>query len=239
MWDRAIAAKVTRVPIPTEAKPIRLLVVEDDQEIADMLAELFGSAGYQVDVAHDGQHGLHLGLIRRYQVMVVDRGLPAIDGLDLVVRLRRTGVTARVLLLTGRGDVTSRVEGLDAGADDYLGKPFDVNELLARVRALHRRHIEHTEVIPLGEGGLDLARREVLLSDGQSVELSTRECDLLRTLAIAPNTVCRRTDLLKRVFPEASSESVVDTYVHYLRRKLGREVVRTVHGIGYRLGTVG
>jgi two-component system, OmpR family, response regulator len=230
---------VVSVPNPAQApEPIRLLVVEDDRDVAAMLAELFASEGYQVDVALDGQQGLHLALSRKPDIMVLDRGLPAIDGLDLMVRLRRVGVTAKILVLTGRGDVAERVRGLNAGADDYLGKPFDLDELLARVRALHRRHLEHTDLLPLGQGHLDLGHREVLTSHGDVVELSPRECDLLRTLAIAPNTICRRTDLRTQVFPEATSESIVDTYVHYLRRKLGREAIRTVHGLGYRAGSV-
>ncbi|WNV88085.1 response regulator transcription factor [Umezawaea sp. Da 62-37] len=223
---------------PVGAEPISLLLVEDDREVAAMLAELFTSEGYQVDIALDGQRGLHLALSRKHRIMVLDRGLPGVDGLDLLVRLRRAGVTARVLMLTGRGDVTARVEGLNAGADDYLGKPFELDELLARVNALHRRHLEHTDLLPLGGGHLDLLHREVLTSSGDVVKLSARECDLLRTLAIAPNNICRRTDLRTQVFPEATSESIVDTYVHYLRRKLGREAVRTVHGLGYRAGAV-
>ncbi|WP_106190615.1 response regulator transcription factor [Umezawaea tangerina] len=215
-----------------------MLLVEDDREVAAMLAELLTSEGYAVDVALDGQQGLHLALSRKHRIMVLDRGLPGIDGLDLLVRLRRAGVTARVLMLTGLGDVTARVEGLNAGADDYLGKPFELDELLARVNALHRRHLEHTDLLPLGGGHLDLQHREVLTSTGEVVGLSARECDLLRTLATAPNTIYRRTDLRTQVFPEATSESIVDTYVHYLRRKLGRESVRTVHGLGYRAGAV-
>ena len=142
-----------------------------------MLAELFVSEGYDVDVAFDGHRGLHLGLGRRHQVMVIDRMLPGIDGLDLVKRLRRVGVTTRVLVLTALGELGDRVTGLDSGADDYLVKPFEVDELLARVRALHRRDLADAEVLPLGDGDgqLDLRRHEVCLADGSRVELSLRE----------------------------------------------------------------
>ena len=239
MWARRETCQSVTVPNPAQApEPIRLLVVEDDRETAEMLAELFASEGYEVDVALDGQQGVHLALSRKPAIMVLDRGLPAIDGLDLMVRLRRVGVTAKILMLTGHSDVAERVRGLNAGAEDYLGKPFDVDELIARVRALHRRHLEHTDLLPLGQGYLDLRQREVLTSRGGSVKLSARECELLRTLAVAPNVICRRTDLRTQVFPEATSESIVDTYVHYLRRKLGREAIRTVHGLGYRAGSV-
>jgi DNA-binding response OmpR family regulator len=217
---------------------VRLLLVEDDRETADMLAELFITEGYHVEVALDGHRGLHLGLSRRHQVMVIDRMLPGIDGLDLVKRLRRVGVATRVLVLTALGELDERVAGLDSGADDYLVKPFEADELLARVRALHRRDLSAAEVIPLGAGELDLQLRAVRLADGRQVELSLREFNLLYALADDPRTVHDRSQLRKRVFPDTSAESIVDTYVYYLRRKLGRDVVRTVHGRGYQMGAL-
>jgi len=216
--------------------PVRLLIVEDDQDTAGMLGELFTGEGYRVDLAFDGQRGLHLGLSRPYQVMIIDRGLPAIDGVDLIQRFRRSGVVARVLVLTALGQTADRVGGLDAGADDYLVKPFEVDELLARVRALHRRHLDDAEVLPVGVGQLDLRQREVTLAQGGRVALSGREFELLRVLAAKPKTVYQRSDLRARVFADASAESIVDTYVYYLRRKLGRTVIRTVHGLGYQIG---
>ncbi|MFE2179833.1 response regulator transcription factor [Streptomyces sp. NPDC059455] len=220
------------------ADQTRLLLVEDDRETADMLAELFNSEGYDVDVAFDGQRGLHLALGRQHQVMVIDRMLPGIEGLDLVKRLRRVGVTTRVLVLTALGALDERVTGLDSGADDYLVKPFEVDELLARVRALRRRDLVDAEVLPLGDGELDLRRREVRLADGTGVELSLREFGLLHALAEGPRIVYERAHLRERVFPDTSAESIVDTYVYYLRRKLGRDVVRTVRGRGYQLGAL-
>ncbi|SED21593.1 response regulator transcription factor [Streptomyces melanosporofaciens] len=220
------------------ADQTRLLLIEDDRETADMLAELFSSEGYEVEVAFDGHRGLHLGLSRRHQVMVVDRMLPGIEGLDLVKRLRRVGVTTRVLVLTALGELGERVTGLDSGADDYLVKPFEVDELLARVRALHRRDLSGAEILPLGDGELDLRRREVRLADGTGIELSLREFGLLHALAEGPKIVHDRSHLRERVFPDTSAESIVDTYVYYLRRKLGRDIVRTVRGRGYQMGTL-
>ncbi|PWI41622.1 response regulator transcription factor [Streptomyces sp. ICBB 8177] len=220
------------------ADDVRVLLVEDDRETAGMLSALLADEGYVVDVAHDGQRGLHLGLGRGHQLLVVDRGLPGIDGVDLVARLRRAGVTARVLLLTAFGEPADRVLGLDSGADDYLVKPFDIGELLARMRALLRRDLDQAEALPLGEAAIDLRRREVLLPRGGPVALSGREFDLLRTLAAAPRTVFPRARLRASVFAEATADSIVDTYVYYLRRKLGRGVIRTVHGLGYRIGSV-
>src|SRR6476659_11361586 len=117
----------------------RLLLVEDDPDLSQLLAELLDEEGYAVTTVRDGQAGLHRGLVEQWDVLVVDRGLPVIEGVDLVSRLRSKGMSAPVLLLTARGTVADRVEGLDAGAQDYLVKPFDVTELLARVRALFRQ----------------------------------------------------------------------------------------------------
>ena len=214
----------------------RLLVVEDDSELADMLAELLTGEGYAVDIARDGQRGLHLGLTRTYDAMVLDRGLPAIDGLDLLGRLRGRGVTTPVLVLSALGNPADRVEGLDAGAEDYLGKPFDVDELAARLRALTRRHAEEATTLPVLGGVLHPATHEVVLDDGERVALSERESGLLEVLARHPGRVYDRERLLDTVFPDAGEVGVVDTYVYYLRRKLSRDVVATVRGVGYRLG---
>lgn len=216
----------------------RLLIVEDDRELRAMLERLLRDEGYQVDAVADGQAGLHRALVDRYDVMVIDRGLPAIDGLDLMRRLRGRGVATPVIMLTAYGSVVDRVEGLDAGAEDYLVKPFDVDELLARLRALLRRHATAGETLRLGDGTVDLVRRIARTSDGSAIELSGRECALLRTLASRPGRVFNRDELRKTVFDTADSESVVDTYVHYLRRKLGKRIVHTMRGHGYRIGVM-
>ncbi len=215
----------------------RLLLAEDEPGLAELLAELLGREGYAVELAPDGQAMLHLGLTRRYDVLVVDRALPAIDGLDVLARLRSRGVATPALMLTARGALADRVAGLDAGADDYLAKPFAVEELLARLRALTRRHIDRAAALPLGRGRLDLATRVVEGGGRPAVELTEREAELLRLLAARPGRVFTRDELLGLVFEEAASPAVVDTYVHYLRRKLGRGVVRTVRGVGYRMGS--
>jgi DNA-binding response OmpR family regulator len=214
----------------------RLLLVEDEAELAGMLCELLVDEGYAVDVAADGQTGLHRGLVHHYDVVVLDRRLPALNGLDLLGRWRRSGVTVPVLVLSALGNPVERVEGLDAGAEDYLTKPFDVDELLARLRALLRRHLDRAQLLPLPSGGLDVDAREVIGVDDDRIALSARECDLLATLASRPQQLFGRDDLLAMVFPGASNPIVVDTYIHYLRRKLGRGVIDTIRGRGYRLG---
>jgi two-component system response regulator QseB len=214
-----------------------LLVVEDDLELAGLLQRVMVAEGYEVTLAPDGQRGLHLALTRGFDAMVIDRGLPAIEGLDLIGRLRGQGVMTPMLVLSARGSTQDRVDGLDAGAEDYLAKPFEVTELLARLRALLRRHRDRAPILSLGQRSLDVATRTVRDADGTEVELSEREGALLAVLATRPDQVFSRRDLLERVFSDAESENVVDTYVHYCRRKLGRGVIRTVRGLGYRLGS--
>lgn len=218
------------------AGPARVLLVEDDIELVGMLSTLLAEEGYAVEVAADGQRGLHLALTRPYDVLVIDRGLPAIDGLDLLGRLRSRAVTTPVLVLSALANPADRVAGLDAGAEDYLGKPFDVDELLARLRALRRRHLETAGSLLVRGGKLEPGTRLVHRDGAPPVRLSERECALLEVLARNPKRMFARRDLLALAFPEAESETVVETYVHYLRRKLGREVVATVHGRGYQLG---
>lgn len=213
----------------------RLLIVEDDRALSSMLVGLFTDEGYEVEVAHDAQRGLHAALTRRYDAIVVDRGLPVMDGLDLVVALRSRGIVTGILMLTARGALSDRVDGLDAGAQDYLVKPFEVPELLARIRALVRRPNGDSTLRAAGLS-LDRVTRTVSGAAGQ-VELSEREAALLSVLMSTPGRTYTRGQLLSSAFDGVDNPGVVDTYVHYLRRKLGRGIVRTVHGTGYRLGT--
>ncbi|HTJ35577.1 MAG TPA: response regulator transcription factor [Dactylosporangium sp.] len=216
---------------------IRVLVVEDDRELGELLVRAFGNAGYTTDLAPDGQAGLHRALTRGYDLLVLDRGLPAIEGLDLLARLRRSGVQAPALVLTALGTVADRIAGLDGGAEDYVVKPFDLDELLARVRVLLRRQPAPAgHVIAVGAAEFNLITRTVTAEEGTATILSGRESDLLRLLAEHPSRVFSRREIAARVFPDSGTDTMADTYVHYLRRKLGVAVVTTVRGTGYRLG---
>jgi len=226
------------VAAPQDGDRPRLLLVEDDPDLSSMLARLLFESGYLVDVARDGQRGLHLGLSGRHAVLVVDRGLPAVEGVELIRRLRHNGITTPTLVLTAWGTIEDRVEGLDAGADDYLAKPFEVAELLARLRALRRRHLEVVDSLQLGARTLKVTERRVVGRGQNDVELSTRECQLLEVLARSPTRTFERDELLRQVFGTVDTPGSVDTYVHYLRRKLGRGAIRTVRGKGYRMGSV-
>ena len=216
----------------------RILVVEDDARLNAMLSELLASEGYDVVSARDGQRALHEGLTQPFDLFLFDRGLPLIEGLDVLTKLRHGGVLTPTLILSALGNPADRVEGLDRGAEDYLAKPFDIDELLARLRALLRRHETTVPTLRVPGGTLETEARTVSLASGEVVALSEREADLLERLARRPERVFERVDLLDSVFPDADDEGVVDTYVHYLRKKLGRGCIVTVRGIGYRLGSV-
>ena len=215
----------------------RLLLVEDDTHLAGLLEQLLTEEGYRVTVARDGQDGLHQGLVGAFDVMVVDRGLPAIEGADLVTRLRSRGVATPILLLTARNTVADRVQGLDAGAQDYLAKPFDIEELLARLRAMLRPPSALAEELPLGQRRLVIGENRVTGDGTADVILSRREAELLELLARRPQRVFTRDEVLASIFDGAETPGAVDTSVHDQRRKLGTGVVETVHGVGYRLGS--
>jgi DNA-binding response OmpR family regulator len=217
--------------------PPRVLIAEDDARLAGMLSELLASEGYDVVAARDGQRALHLGLTERIDVIVLDRGLPVLDGLTVLSRLRGNGLTVPVLILSALGNAADRVEGLDSGAEDYLAKPFDIDELLARLRVLRRRGSSTAPAVRFPGGLLEVDNRTVVTTAGERVLLSEREAALLEQLARRPSQVFSRAVLLDSVFADADDPGVVDTYVHHLRKKFGRGLIETVRGIGYRMGS--
>jgi two-component system response regulator QseB len=215
----------------------RILVVEDDLDLRALLKRILTQEAYEV-VAVDGQIGMRRSVTDQFDVMVIDRGLPRIDGLEIISRIRGHGISTPVMMLTAYASVAECVAGLDAGADDCLVKPFEIRELLARIRALRRRGSPENELAGMGAGLIDFTSRRAHLPDGTEIDLSGRECALLRALTASPGRVFTREELRLQVFDNADSASIVDTYVHYLRRKLGRGVVLTTRGHGYRVGTL-
>jgi two-component system, OmpR family, response regulator len=220
---------------------VRVLVVEDEPGMASVLARGLAENGYAVDVATTGEDGVWYGREHEYDVAVLDLGLPGIDGLTALARLREAGRWVPVLLLTARDGIGDRITGLDAGADDYLTKPFDFGELLARLRALTRRAArERPAVLTVGDLRLDPATRQVH-RDGTPVCLTPREFTLLEVFMRRPGQVLTRTDLIEAVWDAAheSDSNVVDVYLGYLRAKIDRPFERaslqTVRGVGYRL----
>ena len=220
---------------------MRILVVEDEPKMARLLRRGLGERGFLVEVATTGEEALSFAADATFDVILLDVMLPDTDGFDICRRLRRDGVWAPVLMLTARTAVRDRISGLDAGADDYLAKPFALEELLARIRALTRRGMaERPAVLTVGDLSLDPATRRVRRGD-QEIELSVRELTLLEAFLRRPEQVLSRGQLLEHAWDLAyeSRSNVVDVYVRYLREKIDRPFARnslqTVRGLGYRL----
>jgi len=212
-----------------------VLVVDDDAPVRRMLARTLEAEGHDVTTVGDGGHALAEVERRTPDVVILDVAMPGMDGLAVCRRLREKGLAAPILLLTARDSVADRVMGLDAGADDYLVKPFALPELSARMRALARRGQAPAEQLSAADLTLDLSRRAVT-RDGREVELTEREAGLLALLMRHPRTVVSREMALEQVWDETATENVVDTYVGYLRRKLGEPaVIHTVRGVGFTL----
>lgn len=216
-------------------------MVEDEQRMADLLRRGLEEEAYAVDVAHDGAEAVWLGSENDYDAIVLDIMLPGYDGFEVCRRLREAGRWAPVLLLTARDAVPDRVRGLDAGADDYLTKPFAFAELTARLRALIRRGAgERPTVLEVGDLRLDPGTRTVTRA-GTEIRLTTKEFGLLELFLRYPDQVLTRNRILEHVWDFAydPGSNVVDQYVGYLRRKIdkpfGREDLETVRGTGYRL----
>ena len=209
----------------------RLLIVADDELLIARLGELLAEAGY----AFDTDREMGKALTTHYEVMIIDQSP---ESLDLLAAMRRKAVTARALVLSSIGSTQDQEAAMTAGADDYLIKPFLPGKLLAKIRGLLRRHIDNAETIPFGPAQLDVRRYEVVLPRGNRIALSVREFDLLRTLVSRPTVIYPKSELRTRVFGTDASESTVDTYVYYLRRKLGQGVVRSVYRLGYKAGAI-
>lgn len=221
---------------------MRLLIIEDDRQTAEWLAKGLRQGGHVVDLAADGRDGLYLASTGDYDVAVIDRLLPRLDGLSIVRTLRGAKNALPILVLTALGETAERVEGLNAGADDYLTKPFAFSELIARVHALARRPPLSSVETRLSVGGLtlDLVRRSVV-RDGHPIELQGREFRLLEYLMRNVGRVVTRTMLLEHVweFHFDPKTSVVETHISRLRAKIGRgsapELIHTIRGMGYSL----
>ena len=216
---------------------MRILLVEDDLMIGKTLCGALQRDGYSVDWVKDGQAGqLALGTMGdAYALVLLDLGLPKKSGLDLLREIRRSGNKVRVLIVTAKDEIADRVAGLDAGADDYLVKPFSQDELEARMRALLRRDVARGDnVLRNGNLALDPATRTVT-RDGTPVELSKREFALLAALLERPGTALSKAQLEERLYGwgDEVESNAVEVHVHNLRRKLGAEAIRTIRGVGY------
>ena len=234
IYARDVEAKADRVTVPAADK---VLVVDDDPAIRRMLERVLAAAGFAVESAGDG--GAALVWVERSvpDVLVLDVAMPAVDGLSVTRRIRAKGLALPVLLLTARDAVQQRVEGLESGADDYLVKPFDTDELVARLRALLRRNRPPTELLAFGDTSLDPRSGDAWRA-GRPLHLTRRESQLLELLMRHGRAIVERDTALEEVWGGDAevATNTVDRYVAYLRHKLGEPaIIETIRGIGFRL----
>ena len=219
----------------------RILIVEDEVKLAQFIELELQYEGYEVTTATDGFDGLSQARESTPDLLILDWMLPGISGLEICRRLRQTGSTVPVILLTAKDDISDRVEGLDAGADDYVVKPFSIEELFARVRAhLRRTQEEETDVLQFGDLKLNTSTREVYRGD-RAIELTAKEFELLRYLLNHPRQVLTRDQILERVwgYDFMGDSNIIEVYIRYLRLKLEDQgesrLIQTVRGVGYVL----
>ena len=216
---------------------MRILLVEDDPMIGEAVSTALKDAAYAVDWVRDGKTASRVLEAAEHQAVLLDLGLPERDGLEVLRHLREAEHTLPVIIITARDSVDDRIQGLDLGADDYLVKPFDVNELLARMRAVIRRQGGQAAPI-LGNGyvSLDPATREATCGD-RAATLSAREFSLLQALLLRPGAILTRAELEERIYGwnEEVESNAVDFLIHGVRRKLGQDVIKNVRGAGWRV----
>jgi two-component system OmpR family response regulator len=216
---------------------VRLLIVEDEPNLARQLRQTLEGAGYAVDSAHDGEEGQFLGETESYDAVVLDLGLPEVDGLTVLDRWRKAGVKVPVLVLTARDSWSDKVAGLDAGADDYLAKPFQTEELIARLRALIRRSSGNASAeLMAGEVRLDTRSGRVTLA-GEPVKLTAQEYKLLSYLMHHKGKVVSRTELIEHIYDQDfdRDSNTIEVFITRIRKKLGADLISTIRGLGYSL----
>ena len=216
---------------------MRILVVEDDADLSRQLKDALKDVGYAVDVANDGEEGHFLGDTEPYDAVVLDLGLPLIDGVSVLQKWRADGKTFPVIILTARDQWSEKVAGFDAGADDYLTKPFHTEELMARLRAMLRRAAGHTtDTIDIGELSVDNRSARAFVN-GMSIKLTSHEFRLLSYMATHRGRVISRTELVEHIYDQDfdRDSNTIEVFVGRLRRKIGTDRIETVRGLGYRL----
>jgi two-component system OmpR family response regulator len=217
---------------------MRVLVVEDDPDLSRQLSAALSEAGYAVDTAADGEEGHYLGDTEPYDAVILDIGLPVMDGISVLEAWRRAGRAMPVLILTARDRWSDKVQGIDAGADDYVAKPFHVEEVLARIRALVRRASGHaSNEIECGPVRLDLRSGRVTV-DGNPIKLTSHEYKVLEYLLHHTDRVVSRTELIEHLYDQDfdRDSNTIEVFIGRLRKKMPSELIETVRGLGYRIG---
>lgn len=214
---------------------INLLLVEDDEMLGDGIQSVLRRRGLSIDWVRDGLTAMQSMKAARYDVLLLDLNIPWLSGLEVLARLRSEGNQILVLVLTARSEVLDRVQALDSGADDYVVKPFDIEELCARIRALHRRHSgQEEEILRHGELTLDPSAHTVTIQSNE-VSLSVKEFDILQSLMENMGRVMSRRKLSEKVYclDDDVESNAIEVHIHHLRKKLGDHPIRTVRGVGY------
>lgn len=222
--------------------PMRVLVIEDEPDLARHIASALTRQGHTATVKQDGLEGLTTALDSKPDLVVLDLGLPSLDGFSVLTRMRKAQCTSRVLILTARGDVESRIKGLNGGADDYLAKPFSMDELMARVSVLGRRGgtLKEADVLHVGDTSMDIPHR-IVSRKGQRVELSPREFEVLQIFMKEPGRVFTRDEICERIWQREHQYDTrtVEIFIMRLRKKLelddGATLIHTVRGVGYQM----
>ncbi len=220
---------------------MRITLIEDEKQLATIIKKGLEEEGYSVDAAHDGEEGLYMVENYPSDVVILDIMLPLLDGISILSSMRKKGIKTPVLLLTARDTMTDKIKGLDSGADDYLTKPFEFGELLARIRALIRRKADIKDtVIRIGDLEINTANREIKRG-GKTIQLSAKEYAMLQYMAYNKDKIVSRTDLIEHIYDENfdANSNVLDVYVNFLRNKIDKgfkkKLIHTVRGAGYIL----
>tara|TARA_R110002072_G_scaffold47597_4_gene130806 strand:- start:108 stop:761 length:654 start_codon:yes stop_codon:yes gene_type:complete len=216
---------------------MRILLVEDDELLADGIKTSLNLAGFTVDVVHKGEHAVHALSCEQFDLCILDVGLPGISGFDVLSQLRQSENKIPVLMLTARDQISDKVRGLDQGADDYLLKPFDVEELKARIRALVRRtHGEGNSVQECGDVRVDASAFQVF-KGGLEIKLSPKEFSVLNELLLHRGRVLSKDQLTELIYgwSEDLDSNAIEVHVHHLRKKLGNDLIQTIRGVGYKV----
>ena len=215
---------------------MRVLLVEDDSMIGEAIQGALKDASYATDWVQNGQTALHTLAYQHYDIVLLDLGLPGKDGLDVLKSIRSKDNPVPVLIITARDHVNDRISGLDCGADDYMIKPFEITELLARMRAvLRRKGGAATLLLTNGTISLDPATREAQVNDGEAMQLSNREFALLQAMMVRPGAILSRSELEERIYGwgEEVESNAVEFLIHSVRKKLGSDMIKNIRGIGW------
>ena len=222
---------------------MRILIVEDEKDLANVLSEMLELEGYHTDIANDGEYGLDCAMTGIYDLIILDIMLPKLDGIAVLRKLRQQQISSAVLMLTAKSQIEDKVDGLDSGADDYLAKPFNTEELLARIRALGRRRgeiVSNTNTISYGDITLNTSSLK-LTAGASEITLTLKESELLEHLMLHKEMVCSKEQIIEKLwgFDSEAESNHVEVYISFLRKKLAfvhsKVSINTIRGVGYTL----